>query len=356
MEEPFCRMPPEWAPHKATWLSWPHKLESWPGKFEPVPAVFAELASWLSSSEEVHINVLDEAMEAGVRKLIMEMGHPELRMERIFFHCIPTNDAWCRDHGPNFVCRDADGKTEKVILDWEFNAWGGKYEPFDDDNAVPSRVAALSGLPALKPGMVLEGGAIDVNGGGLLLTTEACLLNPNRNPSMSRSEIEESLRRWLGAEKVLWLGDGIAGDDTDGHVDDMARFVNETTVVIAVEDNPEDENYLPLQHNCQLLKGFTDTHGETLSVVKLPMPEPLFYEGERLPASYANFYIANSVVLVPVYGCNRDCEALAVLQSCFPQRRVVGIDCRDLVWGLGAIHCVTHEEPLIMGCSAPVVS
>jgi len=356
MDAPLYRMPPEWAPHKATWLSWPHKLESWPGKFGPVPAVFAELASWLSSSEEVHINVLDREMEAAARKLIMEIAHPELCIERIFFHSIPTNDAWCRDHGPNFVCRADGGKSDKVILDWEFNAWGGKYEPFDDDNAVPSRVAALSGLTAVKPGMVLEGGAIDVNGAGLLLTTEACLLNPNRNPLMSRSEIEENLYRWLGAETVLWLGEGIAGDDTDGHVDDMARFVNETTVVIAVEDDPEDDNHLPLQHNYQLLKGFADKHGKPLTVVKLPMPEPFFYEGERLPASYANFYIANSVVLVPVYGCRRDSEALAVLQSCFPERRVVGIDCRDLVWGLGAIHCVTHEEPLVLACSASSVS
>ncbi|TCD48667.1 agmatine deiminase family protein [Chlorobium sp. N1] len=346
MADPQYVMPAEWAPHRATWLSWPHKLESWPGKFEPVPAVFVELAAWLSSSEEVHINVLDLAMEAEVRRLLSESGHPRLQMERIFLHRIPTNDAWCRDHGPNFVYRTVGGEgVEKVILDWEYNAWGGKYEPYDDDNAVPSRIAEMRGTESVSTGMVLEGGAIDVNGRGLLLTTTACLLNPNRNPSMSREEIERELGRWLGIKKVLWLGEGIAGDDTDGHVDDMARFVSEDTVVIAVEDDPEDENYRPLRENYELLKGCTGLGGEPIRVVKLPMPDPVYYEGERLPASYANFYIANSVVLVPVYRCEKDNEALEVLRGCFPGREVVGIDCSDLIWGLGAIHCVTHEEP-----------
>ncbi len=339
-------MPPEWALHKATWLSWPHKLASWPGKFEPVPAVFAEIASWLSSSEEVHINVLDETMETEARQLISSLRHDQLLMDRIYFHRIPTNDAWCRDHGPNYVFRECGGKREKVILDWEYNAWGGKYEPYDDDNAVPQRVASIQGLPFVSTGMVLEGGAIDVNGKGLLLTTEACLLNSNRNPSMDRGDIERELGRYLGIEKVLWLGDGIAGDDTDGHVDDMARFVDESTVVITVEENPEDENYAPLQANYALLKSFTDLGGKPLRVKKLPMPDPVFFEGERLPASYANFYIANSVVLVPVYRCPQDREAVAVLEECFPGRKVVGIDCSDLIWGLGAIHCITHEEPL----------
>jgi agmatine deiminase len=345
MAEPKYIMPPEWAQHKATWLSWPHKLASWPGKFEPVPAVFAEIASWLSSSEEVRINVLDETMAREAFELITGLQHPRLRMDRIFFHVIPTNDAWCRDHGPNYVFRLQEGKREKVIIDWEYNAWGGKYEPFDDDNAVPAKVASLQGFPLVSPGMVLEGGAIDVNGKGLLLTTEACLLNPNRNPSMSRNDIECELGRYLGIEKVLWLGDGIAGDDTDGHVDDMTRFVSETIVVTAVEDDPEDSNYLPLQENYALLKSFTDLQGKPLEIKSLPMPAPVFFDGERLPASYANFYIANSVVLVPVYRCPQDNVAIAVLQECFPSRNVVGIDCSDLIWGLGAIHCITHEEP-----------
>lgn len=341
-------MPPEWAPHSASWLSWPHKRESWPGKFEPVPEVFAELAFQLSRSEDVHINVLDARMEADARRLIA-CKDPEGRfVHRISFHPVPTNDAWCRDHGPNYVFRERDGVTDKVILDWEYNAWGGKYEPFDDDNAVPARVAELQRLPLVPTGMVLEGGAIDVNGAGLLLTTEACLLNPNRNPSMNRGEIEAQLSRYLGARKVLWLLDGIAGDDTDGHVDDMARFVSESTVVMAVEDDPADGNYEPLQENYRLLQSFTDLSGRPLTVVRLPMPEPVFYDGERLPASYANFYIANNSVLVPTYRSSRDREAIAVLQRCFPGREVVGIDCSDLIWGLGAIHCVTHEEPALL--------
>jgi len=345
MSEPTYFMPPEWAPHASTWLSWPHKLESWPGKFEPVPAVFAELAYQLSRAETVNINVLDDAMEAQARALLKERDPEGQYADRIVFHRIPTNDAWCRDHGPNYVIRTRDGKRDKVIMNWEYNAWGGKYEPYDDDNAVPERVAKVQGLPMVSTGMVLEGGAIDVNGAGLLLTTEACLLNPNRNPSLSKAEIEAQLSRYLGIRKVLWLGDGIAGDDTDGHVDDMARFVNENTVVIAVEDDPEDENYKPLQENYELLKTMTGLDGKLLNVVKLPMPEPVYYDGERLPASYANFYIANTVVLVPTYRCSRDQEAIDVLQQCFPGREVVGINCSDLIWGLGAIHCVTHEEP-----------
>lgn len=340
-------MPPEWALHQATWLSWPHKLESWPGKFEPVPGVFVELAAWLSASEEVHINVLNEAMERSVQELFRKSPHEQLRRDRIFLHRIPTNDAWCRDHGPNYVFRHTGREVEKVIVNWEFNAWGGKYEPYDDDDAVPERIASLQHLPLVTPGMVLEGGAIDVNGNGLLLTTEACLLNPNRNPSLSREEIELRLGRYLGIEKILWLGEGIAGDDTDGHVDDMARFVDAQTVVIAVEDDPLDENYAALQENYIRLKGCIDQKGRPLTVLKLPMPAPLFYDGERLPASYANFYIANSVVLVPTYRCPQDGVAIELLQHCFPHRRVVGIDCSDLVWGLGAIHCVTREEPAL---------
>ncbi|WP_076791918.1 agmatine/peptidylarginine deiminase [Chlorobium sp. KB01] len=347
MADPTYYMPPEWAFHKATWLSWPHRLESWPGKFEPVPAVFVEIASWLSSSEEVHINVLDEAMEREVLELLRNSRHEQLRLDRVFLHRIPTNDAWCRDHGPNFVFRESGFRNEKVILDWEYNAWGGKYEPYDDDNAVPERIAFQEQLPLVSTGIVLEGGSIDVNGKGLLLTTEACLLNPNRNPLMSRADIERELGNYLGIQKVLWLGDGIAGDDTDGHIDDMARFVNEHTVVIAVEDDPADLNYEPLQENYRLLQSFTDIEGNPLHVVKLPMPSPVVFDGERLPASYANFYIANSVVLVPTYRCSRDTLAVELLQNCFPGRRVVGIDCFDLVWGLGAIHCITHEEPVL---------
>ncbi len=345
MAESTYYMPPEWSCHKATWLSWPHRLETWPRKFEPIPAVFVEIASWLSSSEEVHINVLDEAMEQEVSALFRNSGHQQLRIERIFLHRIPTNDAWWRDHGPNYVFRQSEGQLEKVIMNWEYNAWGEKYKSYHEDNAVPKKIAALQQLSLVSPGMVLEGGSIDVNGKGLLLTSEACLLNPNRNPSLSRVEIEAELGRYLGIEKVLWLGDGIVGDDTDGHVDDMARFVNETTVVIAVEDDPDDENYEALQENYWRLQCYTDLEGNPLKVVRLPMPLPVFHDGCRLPASYANFYIANTVVLVPTYRCSQDQKAIQILQQFFPERKVVGIDCTDVVWGLGAIHCLTHEEP-----------
>jgi agmatine deiminase len=246
------------------------------------------------------------------------------------------------------VFRQKEGKSEKIILNWEYNAWGEKYTSYHEDNAVPERIASMQQLPLVSPGMVLEGGSIDVNGKGLLLTSEACLLNPNRNPALSREQIEQELRRYLGIEKVLWLGDGIVGDDTDGHVDDMARFVNETTVVIAVEDDPDDVNYEALQENYRRLKTYTDLNGNPLTVVTLPMPSPLSYDGFRLPASYANFYIANTVVLVPTYNCPQDQQAIDILQKFFPGRRVVGIDCTDLVWGLGAIHCITHEEPALV--------
>ncbi len=338
-------MPAEWARHDATWLSWPHKEASWPGKFAPVPDVFADMAALLCRYEEVHINVLDEAMERSISCLLDTRNIEPAARARIVFHPIATNDAWCRDHGPNFVFRESDSMREKVIVNWDYNAWGGKYEPYDDDNSVPEKVAAFRRLDLVVPGMVLEGGAIDVNGQGLLLTTEACLLNPNRNPSLTRTQIEENLKTYLGIEQVLWLKDGIAGDDTDGHVDDMARFVDERTVVIAVEDDPDDDNYVPLQENYRLLQNFTLSDGGKLNVVKLPMPDPVFYDNERLPASYANFYIANRQVLVPVYRCPHDAPALDILRKCFPGREVIGIDCTDLIWGLGAIHCVTHEEP-----------
>lgn len=339
-------MPPEWAHHEATWLSWPHKEVSWPGKFWPVPDVFATIAAQLCRYETVHVNVLDDTMEGDARERIKSRVKRQGDMCRICFHHIQTDDAWCRDHGPNYVHCIQGGYTRKVVVDWDYNAWGGKYEPYNNDNAVPQKIALLQDLPAIKPGMVLEGGAIDVNGSGLLLTTEACLLNPNRNPSMTKEEIEGKLMLYLGIEKILWLKKGIVGDDTDGHVDDVARFVDEKTVVIAVEEDPADENFEILRENYRLLQQYADIRDKPLRVVKLPMPDPVFYENERLPASYANFYIANRQVLVPTYRCSRDKIALDVLEKCFPSREVIGVDCTDLVWGLGAIHCVTHEEPV----------
>jgi agmatine deiminase len=336
------RMPAEWEPHRGTWLSWPHKEASWPGKFEPVPAIFGRLARHLAEHEEVHINVAGPAMETEARRVLEAAGADRTR---VFFHHNPTNDAWCRDHGPMFVERDAGGRREQLILDWGYNAWGGKYPPFDLDDVVPTRIGLELGIPVESPGIILEGGSIDVNGRGTLITTEACLLNPNRNPQLDRHAIEQYLRSFLGVSKILWLGDGIAGDDTDGHVDDLTRFVNPDTVVTVVEDDPSDENYEPLQENLERLRGMTDQDGRPFRVVTLPMPRALYHEDQRLPASYANFYIANGVVMLPTYDEERDAEAASTLQSLFPDRRVIGIDCTDLVWGLGAFHCVTQQWP-----------
>jgi agmatine deiminase len=334
-------MPAEWEPHRGTWLSWPHKEASWPGKFGPIPKIFAAMVRHLAGHEEVHINVAGAEMEHAVRQLLADEGAGS---GNVFFHYHPTNDAWCRDHGPIFVQRASEDQSQ-AILDWDFNAWGGKYPPYDLDDVIPTRIAHELGIPVFAPGIVMEGGSIDVNGRGTLLTTEACLLNPNRNPHLDRQAIEKYLRAYLGASNILWLGEGIAGDDTDGHVDDLTRFVNPTTVVTVVEDDPADENYEPLQSNLERLKGMMDQDGQPLRVVTLPMPRALHHEGQRLPASYANFYIANGLVLLPTYDRERDDEAFGTLQTLFPDREVIAIDCSDLVWGLGAFHCVTQQWP-----------
>lgn len=336
-------MPAEWAPHRGTWLSWPHKEASWPGKFEPVPAIFAEIVRELAPHEEVHL-VATEELEEQARLTLNALAVP---LANVFFHRHPTDDSWCRDHGPIFVQRERNGRLEELILDWGYNAWGGKYPPFEQDDLVPTRIAEELGIPVVAPGAVLEGGSIDVNGAGTLLTSEQCLLNPNRNPGRTKDEIEGFLRDYLGVTNVLWLGQGIEGDDTDGHVDDLTRFTDPSTVVTVMEDDPADPNYGPLRDNRHRLGSMTDQDGGPLRIVELPMPPALYHEGQRLPASYANFYIANGVVLLPGYRSERDERARAVLQPLFPDREVRIIDCTDLVWGLGAIHCVTQQWPAL---------
>jgi agmatine deiminase len=338
------RMPAEWERHRGTWLNWPHKEATWPGNFGPVPTIFAALVRFLIDREEVHINVAGPAMEAAVRRLLTDEG---VATGNVFFHFNPTNDAWCRDHGPIFIQRETDGGREEAIVDWGYNAWGGKYPPYDLDDVIPTRIGAEYGIQVFHPGIIMEGGSLDVNGQGTLLTTEACLLNPNRNPQLERTDIEACLRAFLGVSKVLWLGEGIVGDDTDGHVDDLTRFVDPNTVVTVVEEDSADENYEPLQQNLERLRGMTDQNDRPLRVVTLPMPRPLYRAGQRLPASYANFYIANGLVLLPTYDPPRDEEAATTLQSLFPDREVIGIDCADLVWGLGAFHCVTQPWPAL---------
>lgn len=332
--------PAEWAKHTATWLSWPHKEESWPGKIGLIYNKYCEFIKVVAEGEIVRINVKDELMMAFAKQQLELVGAD---LSKIEFYEFPTNDAWCRDHGPAFLI-NAETK-EKMIVDWGYNAWGGKYPPFDLDDVIPTRIAYQLGLPVYHPGIVMEGGSVDFNGAGTVLTTTACLLNENRNPHLTKEQIEEYLQNYYGVKQVLWLGDGIVGDDTDGHIDDITRFINEDTVVTVVESNLEDENYHILQENLETLKTMRLLDGRSLNIIELPMPDPVIYDDQRLPASYANFYIANSAVVVPTYRCDKDALALEIIQNCFPDRKVVGIDSTDIIWGLGSFHCLSQQEP-----------
>lgn len=334
------RMPAEWEPHTATWLSWPRREGiSFPESFDRVLPTLRAMIEALIESERVCINVSNGAHEAEARSVLS--GLP---MEGITFYDVPTNEPWCRDHGPIFLTRDREPRL--AVVDWDYNAWGNKYPPFDLDEVVPTRLAEILKLPVFYPRMILEGGSIDVNGSGALLTSESCLLNRNRNPGFSRDEIEQRLRNYLGITEILWLGDGIAGDDTDGHIDDLTRFVSERAVVTVVEENRTDENYEPLQQNLARLREMKIA-GRKLDIFTLPMPKKIVREGLRLPASYANFYIANTRVLMPTFADSNDEIALSVLRRCFPDRRVIGIDCGELIWGLGTFHCLTQQQPAV---------
>jgi len=337
------RMPAEWEPHAATWFTWPRPEGiSFPDKYDTVPPVYARLIRELTEVEEVNINVWHAEMENWVRELLLKHGAP---LENVRFHHFPAYEPWCRDHGPIFIVREVEGKHERAVVDWGYNAWGGKYPPFDLDDAVPQHVARLRNLPLFSPGIVMEGGSIELNGRGTLLTTEACLLNKNRNPHLSKEQIERYVRDYLGVRNILWLGEGIVGDDTDGHIDDLSRFVNATTIATIVEEDPADENYAILQENLKRLKTVRDQDGKSFRIVELPMPGRVEHEGQRLPASYANFYIANEKVLVPTYRHRNDAKAVEVLQQEFKDRRVIGIDSTELIWGLGSFHCITQQEP-----------
>jgi agmatine deiminase len=335
------RMPAEWEPHATTWLSWPRREGiSFPGAFDRVLPTLRRMVETLLTSEPVCINVCNGAHEAEALQVLEGLPH-----ERLTFYRIPTNEPWCRDHGPIFLTRRPAGAGRLAIVDWDYNAWGGKYPPCDLDEVVPTRVGEILGVPVFYPRMILEGGSIEVNGAGALLTSESCLLNPNRNPTLARAEIEQRLRDYLGVTEIFWLGDGIEGDDTDGHVDDLARFVNEQTIVTVVEDNRDDANYKPLQENLARLRAMK-WKGAPFEVITLPMPAKIVREELRLPASYANFYIANECVLLPTFNDPNDAVAEATLAKVFPQRLIVPIDCRELIWGLGAFHCLTQQQPL----------
>ena len=332
--------PAEWQRHAGTWISWPRPEGiSFPGFYhrsiEDVVAVIRAIAAY----EPVHLNVPNANYARIVRATLSAGGVPA---RRVHLHEIPTNENWTRDHGPAFVQRRRRGRVDTAIVDWRFNAWGGKYPPWDADDAVPTRVAAELGLPVFHADIVMEGGAVDFNGEGTILTTTACLLHENRNGGLPKREVERYLRDYYGHRHVVWLGDGIAGDDTDGHVDDLARFIGPRTIAIAVEDDPRDANYAVLQDNRRRLAKARDAEGRPFEILELPMPRAVIHEGQRLPATYVNFSFVNGGLLVPTFADRRrDREAIARLQRALPGRRVQGVDCRALIWGLGAIHCLT---------------
>lgn len=336
------RMPAEWVAHERTWLSWPHNPETWPEHLDTAEAVMAQAVRALLDGEHVDVNVLHADHADHVRTLVGDTSRYRFALQ---LHEIPTNDAWCRDHGAIFVY-DASDDLDRHATVWRYNAWGGKYPPFDLDDAVAGKMAEIAGSPAVEIDMVLEGGSVEVDGRGRLMTTASCLLNKNRNPALSVTTIETNLRKYLGAEEILWLGGEIAGDDTDGHIDNLARFVGRNRIVTALEPDPTDPNHESLRENFERLQRHRFADGSQAEIIPLPMPNPVFAGTDRLPASYCNFYVANAVVLLPAYGCPQDREAAEILQECFPDRRVVALDCRDVVRGLGAFHCLTQQVPI----------
>jgi len=336
------RFPAEFEPHRATWLSWPHKEASWPGKIHTIYPYYARFVKELIGGERVCINVNNEAMKAFAEGCLTAEG---VDLGRVDFFLHPTNDAWCRDHGPAFLINEKL-ERRKVIVDWNYNAWGGKYPPFDLDDQIPTRIGEVLNLPVYYPGIIMEGGSVDFNGKGTVITSTCCLLNPNRNPDLSREQIEQYLLNFYGQEQVLWVEEGIVGDDTDGHIDDTVRFVNEDTVIAVVEENKQDENYELLQKNLKELSRMRLPNGKQLNIVEIPMPDEVIWEGQRLPAAYANFYIANQSVIVPTYRSPKDQKVLDIVSACFPTRKTVGIDSTEIIWGLGSFHCLSQQEPL----------
>ena len=336
-------MPAEWVRHQATWLTYPKNPDSWPGKIETIYPSYHLFVKTLAECERVHINVDDEQMLHHVRA---ELEKIDTNMQNISLHIIPSNDAWCRDHGPAFLLNRND-PAKLGMVNWNHNAWGGKY-PYELDTEVPVRIhETMPDVRMFTPDIVMEGGSIDVNGCGDLLTTTSCLLNPNRNPHLNQDQIEGYLRDYYGVENIIWLGDGIVGDDTDGHVDDLSRFISFDTIITAVEEDSWDENYEPLQKNLRMLQRCRLANGKQPTIVELPMPDVVFYDNQRLPASYANFYIANGKVIFPTYRCLADNEAAYILEACFPDREVIGIDSTDIIWGLGSFHCLSQQQPAL---------
>jgi agmatine deiminase len=335
--------PAEFHKHEATWLSWPHKEASWPGKIHTIFPYYAQFIKTVAMSEKVRINVADAAMKDFAVKHLQDAG---VNMAQVEFFMHPTNDAWCRDHGPAFLINPSAAQ-KKAIVDWGYNAWGGKYPPFDKDDVIPTLIAQHFNLPVFYPEIVMEGGSVEFNGKGTVLTSTCCLLNENRNPHLNREQLEGYLSDYYGVDQVLWVDEGIVGDDTDGHIDDTIRFVNEDTVLTVVEEKKDDENYELLQQNLRQLKEMRLLNGKQLNIVELPMPDAVIHEEQRLPASYANFYISNGHVIVPTYRCAQDDKALQIISQCFKDREVIGIDSTEIIWGLGSFHCLSQQEPAV---------
>jgi agmatine deiminase len=345
--------PAEFAPQRALWLSWPHKEASWPGKLDTVFNPYCEFILQVADHQKVCINVADETMKAfALSKLkscvyAQKVSSLEHLLAQVMFYFHPTNDAWCRDHGPAFLLNY--NSKEKAIVDWGYNAWGDKYPPYDLDDVIPTLIGNEFGLKVFHPKIIMEGGSVEFNGKGTLLTSKACLLNENRNPQLNQSQIEKYLVDYYGVNHILWVNDGIIGDDTDGHIDDITRFVNDDTVVTVVEENKNDANYAILQENLHLLKKMRLETGKQLNIIELPMPKPVIYDDQILPASYANFYISNEKVIVPTFRDNtNDVKALDILQESFKTRKVIGIDSTDIIWGLGSFHCLSQQEPEVV--------
>ncbi len=335
--------PAEFAKQDATWLSWPHKEESWPGKIASIYPSYCAFVKTVALTQRVNINVGTDKMRQAAAKMLELAG---VDMSKVQFYLHPTNDAWCRDHGPSFLIRN-NPDHPKAIVDWNINAWGGKYPPYDLDDVIPTRIAEQMNLPVFYPDIIMEGGSVDFNGAGTVITSTCCLLNPNRNPHLNKTQIEKYLGDYYGIEQVLWVSEGIVGDDTDGHIDDTVRFVNEDTVLTVVESNVLSENFDLLQQNLKELHSMRLANGKQLNIIELPMPADVIYEGQLLPASYANFYISNGHIIVPTYRCAQDDQAMQIIQTCFPTREVVGIDSTDIIWGLGSFHCLSQQEPSI---------
>jgi agmatine deiminase len=335
------RFPAEWEPHTGTWFSWPRPEGiSFPDKYHTVPENLARIFREIAQREQVHVNVPNGNYERIVKSELKQHGCP---LRNIFFHHIKTNESWCRDHGPAFV---VNKKGKAAIVDWGFNAWGGKYPPYDDDDAVPTRIAEELKLPVFYPKIIMEGGSVEFNGAGTVLTTTDCLLNKNRNPNLSKQQIEQYLKDYYGQSRVCWLTGGIDGDDTDGHIDDLARFISPTQIVFATEPDPKDANYRTLRSVRKQLDQLRDQAGRPFEIIEIPMPGVVEHDGQRLPATYVNFYFVNGALLVPTFRNKRnDRRALEILQSHLTSHRVIGIDCVELIWGLGAIHCLSQQQP-----------